>query len=306
MSPPPPPPPPPTNMEPRGTANLSLGVEAVFATLAIGCDGHQPRRSSRLASGSSLDATQEPPVLERVEMDGEGRVVYVDLQLTSDLGLDMAYVLQALRARLSTIQPTQRALQRMDLINRNRVLVEVDDAMALDLFRIWLIATVSSSGAMGEGLRKLFGPLGPHVLLIGGHFICPRVTEYEPFIQQQDPHTDVGKRGEVVGIGLNVGGEPMNTLIDPHATLDAKDEVQGGSGFRRANTPVFAFETAAVHAGPGVAQVGGPYPRFLTNRVFFLLCAANLDPAQVAEHRSDNHLVGTANLVISIPATPTS
>ena len=58
MSPPPPPPPPPTNMEPRGTANLSLGVEAVFATLAIGCDGHQPRRSSRLASGSSLDATQ--------------------------------------------------------------------------------------------------------------------------------------------------------------------------------------------------------------------------------------------------------
>ena len=169
MSPPPPPPPPPTNMEPRGTANLSLGVEAVFATLAIGCDGHQPRRSSRLASGSSLDATQEPPVLERVEMDGEGRVVYADLQLTSDLGLDMAYVLQALRARLSTIQPTQRALQRMDLINRNRVLVEVDDAMALDLFRIWLIATVSSSGAMGEGLRKLFGPLGPHVLLIGGH-----------------------------------------------------------------------------------------------------------------------------------------
>ena len=58
--------------------------------------------------------------------------------------------------------------------------------------------------------------------------------------------------------------------------------------------------------GPGVAQVGGPYPRFLTNRVFFLLCAANLDPAQVAKHRSDNHLVGTANLVISIPATPTS
>jgi hypothetical protein len=93
----------------------------------------------------------------------------------------------------------------------------------------------------------------------------------------------------------------MNTLLDPHATLDASGEVQGGSGFRRAHTSVFAFETAAVHAGPGLPHVDGPYPRFITSRIFFLLTSADLDSTKVAEHRSDNDLAGTANLIINMP-----
>ena len=93
----------------------------------------------------------------------------------------------------------------------------------------------------------------------------------------------------------------MNTLLDPHASLSSDGEVRGGSGFRRAHTSVFAFETAAVHAGPGVPHVEGPYPRFLTSRIFFLLSSADLDPVKVAKHRADNGLVGAANLAFGLP-----
>jgi len=96
----------------------------------------------------------------------------------------------------------------------------------------------------------------------------------------------------------------MNTLLDPHATLDTDGEVQGGSGFRRAHTSVFAFETAAVHAGPGVPHVEGPYPRFLTSGIFFVLSSADLDPAKVAMHRADNGLVGAANMAFELPMPP--
>jgi len=188
----------------------------------------------------------------------------------------------------------------MPLINRNRVLVEVEDRMALDLFQSWFITT-ATNGAVGEALRQLVRPLGSRILLLGAHFICPRVTEYEPYILAQQPHTDVGSRGEVIAIGLNLQGELMNTLIDTHATLDTDGHVQGGSGFRRAHTSVFAFETAAVHAGPGIPHVEGPYPRFLTSRIFFLLAAADLDPAKVAKHRADNGLIGAANLIVELP-----
>jgi len=237
------------------------------------------------------------PNLAPVEWDGGGRVVYVDLEPQGD---DLS--LQALRARLLAEQPTSRAVERMPLINRNRVLVEVEDRMALDLFQSWLITT-ATNGAVGEALRQLLRPLGSRILLLGAHFICPRVTEYEPYILPQTPHTDVGTSGEVIAIGLNLQGEPMNTLIDTYATLDTDGHVQGGSGFRRAHTSVFAFETAAVHAGPGTPHVEGPYPRFLTSRIFFLLSAANLDPAKVAKHRADNGLSGAANLVLEFPLT---
>jgi len=96
----------------------------------------------------------------------------------------------------------------------------------------------------------------------------------------------------------------MNTLLDPLAALDTSGEVQGGSGFRRAHTSVFAFETAAVHAGPGVPHVEGPYPRFLTSRIFFLLAPADLDPAEIAKHRADNGLAGAANLTFELPPLP--
>jgi hypothetical protein len=291
-----------------GSAELPLSVDVVFESLNIGCNS-QPRRSSRLTD--ALESPQ-PPMLERVETDREGRVVYVDLEaLGMRLPLVATYAgpldilstsaLHALRTRLSTLQPTQHVLGRMPLINRNRVLVEVEDTMAFDLFRAWVVATASSSSTMGEGLRQLLRPLGPRLLLLGGHFICPRVTEYEPYILQQKAHTDVGTRGEVIGIGINLNNEFMNTLLDPHATLDSNGEVQGGIGFRRAATSIFGFETAAVHAGPGISRVNGPFPRFLTNRIFFLLCADDLDPGKVTKHRADNGLIGSANLIITMP-----
>ena len=207
--------------------------------------------------------------------------------------------MQALQARLSAIQPTTRTLERLPLINRSRALVEVEDRMALDLFQSWLMTT-AIEGAMGEALRRLLQPLGNRILLLGAHFICPRVTECEPRILPQQPHTDVGTRGE----GLHLQGVPMDTLLDPHATLDTSGEVQGGSGFRRAHTSVFAFETAAVHAGPGVPHVDGPYPRFVTSRIFFLLASADLDPSKIAKHRADNGLAGAANLTFELPTPP--
>ena len=293
-----------------GTADLPLTVDMAFARLNIGGDssssrGPLLRRSSRLSTASASLEHPQAPELERVEKDRGGRVVYVDLHVggSSDR---TEQTLQALRQRLLTLQPTQQALARMPLINRGRALVEVDDEMALDLFQAWLVTTASSTGTMGEGLRQLLQPLGPRVLLLGVHFICPRIDEYQPCVRQQQFHTDVGTRGEVIGIGLNLRNEHMNTVIDPHATLHSSGEVRGGSGFRRAATPVFGFETAAVHAGPALSHAAttGPFPRFLTNRLFFLLASADLDPSKVAQHRADNALAGHANLIIAVPPAP--
>ena len=283
-----------------GTADLPLDVglskvDTLFSKLGLNIgagESKRPRRSHAAA------AAPPAPNLSAVEVDGAGTVVYVDLQAR---GEDLP--LQALRARLSTVKPTIHALERLPLINRSRVLVEVEDQIALELFRSWLL-TAASNSEVGEGLKRLLQPLGNRILLLGAHFICPRVTEYEPRILPQTPHTDVGTRGEVIAVGLHTQDEPMNTLIDTHATLDTGGEVQGGSGFRRAHTSVFAFETAAVHAGPGVPHVEGPYPRFLTSRVFFLLASADLDPAEIAKHRADNGLVGAANLTFEPPTPP--
>ena len=90
----------------------------------------------------------------------------------------------------------------------------------------------------------------------------------------------------------------MNTLIDTRAFVDASGNVVGGSGFGRADTSVFAYDTGAVHAGPGNPRVDGPYPRFFTERVFFLVCSADLAPSRVARHRRDNGLRGVANLEV--------
>ena len=277
-----------------GSESSDVGANAT-RRLPVGRSTGYPTDSTR----SRRSQVEPPPApsLAPVEVDQNGTVVYVDLRPSEGLSL------QAMRVRLSAIRPTERTLRRLPLINRNRVLVEVEDRMALELFQHFLL-TSASNGAVGDALGNLLRPLGTRILLLGAHFICPRVTEYEPRILPQTPHTDVGTRGEVIAVGLHLEGEPMNTLLDPHATLDTNGEVQGGSGFRRAHTPVFAFETAAVHAGPGVPHVAGPYPRFLTSRIFFLLAAAGLDPAKVAKHRADNGLAGSANLTIDLPTTP--
>ena len=260
-----------------------------LSNLEIGCS--QRKRPRRGAVQHEQDTTASD--LEAIEKDSQGQIVYVDVGSTE--------LLSILQARLNSIRPTASELQRLPLINQSRVLVEIEDAMGLNIFQMWIQNTLQLNSATGRALRELLGPLGPQLLLLGAHFICPRITEYEPRVRQQTPHTDVGARGEVIGVGLHTEGDPMRTLLDPCATIASDGTLQDGEGFRRANTPAFAFDTGTVHAGPGIAHVPGPYPRFLTDRVFFLVCSAELPLAQVAKHRADNGLVGRANLSFGVP-----
>ena len=104
----------------------------------------------------------------------------------------------------------------------------------------------------------------------------------------------------MISIALHLNGEAMGTLIDPTARIGADGQVVGGSGFARANTPLFAYDTNAVHAGPGVPYVPPPYPQYRTQRVFFLVCSAHLDPSRLRDHRRDNGLRGAAELTIDL------
>ena len=254
-----------------------------------GEDGSNRERSRR---GDPLDAPAQPS-LGAVERDREGRIVYVDLQPSSS-GED---ALDALRSRLLSVQPTRRVLDRLTPINRGRLLVEIEDAMALDLFRAWLLSAV----VRVEALRSLLTPLGPRIRLLGAQFIVPKVTEYEPRIAAQTPHTDVDAKGEVISVALHLQGDAMGTLIDAMAHVDSSGAVVNGSGFGRAMTPIFAYDTGTVHAGPGVAHVPPPYPQYFTSRVFVLLCADTLDPRRIAQHRHDNGLRGTIDRAIMVP-----
>ena len=133
-----------------GTADLPLDVglsmvDALFAELGlsnIGCrESKRPRRSQ------PAEAAPTAPNLSPVEVDRGGTVVYVDLQPRGDTSPS----LQTLRVRLSAIQPTARTLERLPLINRSRVLVEVEDQMALDLFQSWILTTTTT---MGRWVRR--------------------------------------------------------------------------------------------------------------------------------------------------------
>jgi hypothetical protein len=280
-------------------------VDEVFSHMflrklvTIGCiAGKRPcTRSSRVASKEVV------PDLDDVEKDRDDRVVYVDLSGMTFYPGSGAFRL--MRSKLLTLAPTDRQLLRLPLINRNRALVEIDDDQVLELLKSWIVAMAGATDVdTGMAFRLLFAPLGERILLLGGHFICPKVTEYEPQISPQTPHTDVHTKGEVIGIGLHLRGEPMNTLMDPGATLDSAGRVQGGDGFRKASTHTFAFDTGSVHAGPGTPPVEGPFPRFFNSRVFFLFCSAELSPARIAKHRSDNALAGHANLTLDLPPLP--
>lgn len=220
--------------------------------------------------------------------------MYVDLR-PRDAENELA--LNVLRSRLLGMQPTQRVLDRLTPINGGRVLVEIDDTMALGLFRGWLLSAM----ARIEALRMLLAPLGPRLRLLGAQLIVPKVTEHEPRVVAQMPHTDVGVKGEVVSVAihLDLNDQPMGTLIDAAAHL-ANGTVTDGRGFGRAMTPVFIYDTGVVHAGPGVAFVPPPYPHYFTNRAFVLLCPDTLDPRQITQHRRENGLRGAIDLTIDI------
>lgn len=271
-----------------GSARTPLDVGIIrplyslLDALTLDCVGADPPTDERRRSlrSHSRRASELPmPDLAMVESDANGRLVYVNLASEVEKGS-----VDALRRHLIAQQPTARTLERIAPINRNRILVEIDDITAFSLFRAWLVDAVLNV----PPLQQLLESLGPRLLLLGAHFIVPKVTEHDRRILPQTPHTDVDGKGEVISIGMHLHGNPMGTLLE---TLH---------GFGRANTPLFAYDTGATHAGPGVAHVPPPYPRYFTERVFFLLCSAALAPASIAQHRRDNGLVGSANFTIDI------
>ena len=273
-------------------ATLALELGALRLVADVGCGGESRRRSTRSseASGPSTSTTTTPD-LAAVETDAEGRVVYADLR-AAGRGERFAALLASLRAS----RPTERVLERLTPINRGRLLVEVVDEASLACFGAWLRESTTGSAT----LQELLAPLGTRLRLLGGQWIVPKATEYAPRILPQAPHTDVDAKGEVVSVAINVDGHAMGTLVDARARLDEGGRVLDGSGFGRADTALFAYDTGAVHAGPGVPCVVGPYPRYFTERVFFLLSSDGLEPDRIAKHRSDNGLRGAADLVIEL------
>ena len=292
-----------------GTADLPLHIDALMTMLGT-LDIEAPRRSARHLHREEAPTPPPPRALLRrweelmkncrqcealplspVERDGEGRVVYVDLQSEDEAD----ELLLALRERLAALQPPLRLLERQTPINRGRVLVELEDSVAVHRLQSWL-RTLIPNGP--PALRQLIAPLGDPLRLLGAQWIVPKVTEYTPFIEPQTPHTDVDVKGEVISIAIHVQGEPMGTLLDAQASINEENDVINGHGFGRALTSAFAYDTGAVHAGPGRAHVPPPYPQYFTDRVFFLLCSDTLDPARIAQHRRDNGLRGKADVRI--------
>ena len=192
----------------RERKGLSAGSDLPSLTALSDTRGSEYKRSRR---GDSPDPPVQPP-LGLVERDQEGKIVYVDLQPpSSDDGLDV------LRSRLLTVQPTRQILDRLLPINRGRLLVEIEDVEALNLFRRWLLSAM----VRVEALRWLLTPLGPRILLLGAQFIVPKVTEYEPRIAAQMPHTDVDTKGEVISVAINIQSSAMGTLLDATAHIDS-------------------------------------------------------------------------------------
>jgi len=260
-----------------GSESLPLDVGTLLSSfdhLNIGCAGGRPRRGDPLLMTPVSN-------LSMVEHDGDGKVVYANLEIR-----EAEPALNALRSRLSTLQPSSRTLERLTPINRSRMLVEIKDELTFGFLGDWLRSVMQRVNALGQ----LLAPLGPNLLFLGAQFIVPRVTEYEPYIRPQTPHTDVDTKGEVIAIAIHVEGSELGTLIHPTAHINPDGDVVGNSVIGRANSGAFAFDTGVVHAGPGVSHVAPPYPKFMTERVFVLFCSASLSPSRIAQHCRDNGL----------------
>ena len=234
------------------------------------------------------------PALAVVETDATSRVVYVNLEPCSgDDAMEVAR-LRDLRASLLEAQPSDGQLARLTPINRNRLLWEIEEPSLLALVAAWLQSAAASKSSRGDGLRAMLSTLGPRLRLVGMQLIIPKVTEYEPVVKQQAFHTDVANKGEVFSVVIHARGSELGTLLHAKGRLSADGSVvsEGGATVGRAATSAFIYDTGTPHAGPSL-HVGNPtYPHYIKDRAFVLLCADTLDPARLAQHRSDNGLRG--------------
>ena len=107
----------------------------------IGCSQRKRPRRGLVQHEQDTAASD----LEAIEKDPQGQIVYVDVGST-----ELHSILQA---RLNSIRPTASELQRLPLINQSRVLVEIEDAMGLNIFQMWIQNTLQLNSATGRALR---------------------------------------------------------------------------------------------------------------------------------------------------------
>ena len=238
--------------------------------------------------------------LEKVETDLDGKIVYVDLQTTRKDSPSETKTLLSLLNHLNEIKPSDTTLGRMAPQGRkNRLFVAIVDRKAHTLLRAWFLCAIRRVSE----LRELILPLGSHILVLGGQFVVPKRTEACPKIDPQSLHIDNSIKGELVSVAINLANAPMGTLLnaklptDPDSLAKASNEVDYG----KAMSPVFAFDLATAHAGPGCDDTAKSFPQYDTTRVYFDLCAVSLDSDRIADIRARNGFKSGCDLVIKMP-----
>jgi hypothetical protein len=237
--------------------------------------------------------------LGSIGVDGSHSIVYLDLnEFLPVFDTD----LMNLQNRLRMVRPQPRDLERMQVNNRERILSTVTDDHVVRLSCKWILRVWSTV----PEFWTMLAPLGSEVLLLGIQFIVPKVSEYYPHIRAQVPHADVLQRSLVYGVAMHLDGGSLGTLISLNRTISScsHDLANVTDEFKSADTPLFVYDTGVVHAGPGSSKFPGPYPQYVTNRVFFVFCSARLDSAILDQFYIDNGLTEDLNTVLHRPAKP--
>ena len=254
--------------------------------------------ASRTRSNRSIAPTVHSP-LGSIGVDSSLAIVYLDLhELLPVVDTDLV----KLQDRLRMVRPRSRDLERMQVNNRERILFTVKDDLVVRLCCKWIQRIWSTV----PEFWTMLGPLGSRVLLLGIQFIVPKVSEYFPHIRAQVPHADVLERGLVYGLAMHLDGGPLGTLISLDRTIHScsDDLANVTDEFKSADTPLFVYDTGVVHAGPGSSKFPAPYPHFVTNRVFFVFCSADLNPTRLDQFYEDNGLTEDLKTVLHRPAKP--
>lgn len=166
--------------------------------------------------------------------------------------------LKALVAHLKREQPSREQLLSKQAVTSTaeiggsqlqlRRLVELHDAEAQRLMIAWLLAALSCRGRASRALRSLLEPLGAVLALRGMQYNVPIAVSGNE-VTRQPVHVDWERKGEVILVGIELGGAALNTLVDPRAAVS---DIKGGrtAGQWPAATSVLAFEAAVVHSAP--------------------------------------------------------
>jgi hypothetical protein len=188
--------------------------------------------------------------------------------------------------QLRALRPTVRQLERLPPINGNRLLYQFENAGANALLFQFLSALrreLPELDRLVQGFTR-----GGDLRLLGSHFICPRMDEYNGYsVNQQRAHRDTELVQTILCVAINLEST-METLIDEGASIDPQSQPSWNP--RRAATGMFAYDTSVVHAGPGDSVELRGDPVYDLNRVFFMLTGADRTGEQLAALRSDHGL----------------